>query len=159
MTERKPTTKDARKTAKRPAGGKASAGFTEEERAAMRERVRELKTSADKLDGEREVLAKLAAMATHDRALGERIHAIVKANAPDLMPKLWYGMPAYANKNGNVVCFYRDAQKFKSRYATLGFSDKAHLDEGALWPTDFALKEITPTEEARIAALVKKAVS
>lgn len=142
----------------RPAAGEASAGFTEEERAAMRERVRELKASAGKLDGESEVLAKLAAMAAHDRALGERIHAIVKANAPDLVPKLWYGMPAYANKSGNVVCFYRDAQKFKSRYATLGFSDKAHLDDGAMWPTDFALKEITPAEEARIAALVKKAV-
>jgi len=161
MLERKPATKDMRKSAKQPAAGNASAGFTEEERAAMRERVNELKASerADKQDGESEVLAKLAAMTAPDRALGERIHAVVKANAPDLSPKLWYGMPAYANKNGQVVCFFRDARKFKSRYATLGFSDKAHLDQGVMWPTDFALKEITPTEEATIAALVKKAVS
>lgn len=127
----------------------------------MRERARELKAGArgDKPDGESEVLAKLAAMTAPDRALGERIHAIVKANAPELTPKLWYGMPAYANKAGNVVCFFRDARKFKSRYATLGFSDKGRLDDGVMWPTDFALKEITPSEEARIAALVKKAVS
>ena len=150
-----------RKSAKQPAVGKASAGFTEEERAAMRERVNELKASAraDKQDGETEVLAKLATMTASDRALGERIHAVVKANAPELIPKLWYGMPAYANQIGQVVCFFRDARKFKSRYATLGFSDKAHLDQGLMWPTDFALKEITPAEEARIAELVKKSVS
>lgn len=155
---------DTLKSSKKPAAAKSSPGFTEEERAAMREHIQELKTSAargkgaDRADGESDVLAKIAAMAAPDRALGERIHAILKANAPELTPKLWYGMPAYANKAGNVVCFFRDAQKFKSRYATLGFSDKARLDNGAMWPTDFALKEITPAEEARIAALVKKAV-
>ena len=165
MAEKKRATKASRKSQTNPAVGKASAGFTEEERAAMREHAQELKASAnrgksaDKLAGESDVLAKLAAMGTPDRALGERVHAIVKANAPELTPKLWYGMPAYADKNGNVVCFFQDAQKFKSRYATLGFSDKARLDEGAMWPTGFALKEITPTEEARIAALVKKALS
>lgn len=161
MPERKPARKDTRKPVAKRGGGNASAGFTQEERAAMRERVNELKASAraDKPDGESELLAKLAAMAAPDRALGERIHAIVKANAPDLISKLWYGMPAYANKAGQVVCFFRDARKFKTRYATFGFSDKAHLDQGGMWPTDFALKEITPTEEARIVALVKKAVS
>ena len=127
----------------------------------MREHVREQKSAARggaaKADGESEVLAKLAAMSPSDRALGERLHAIVKANAPSLSPKLWYGMPAYANQDGQVVCFFQDAQKFKSRYATLGFSDKAHLDEGPMWPTSFALKELTPAEEARIAALVKRA--
>lgn len=151
--------KEPRKSAKKPVAGKASAGFTEEERAAMREYAWERKANASGENGESQVLAKLAAMSPSDRLLGERIHAIVKANAPGLAPKTWYGMPAYANKDGNVVCFFQDAQKFKSRYATLGFSDKAHLDEGLLWPTGFALKEITPAEEARIAALVKKAVS
>ena len=152
---------------------KAPSGFTDEERAAMRERVQETKQEtkhetkpssrrapqADKADAESAVLAKIAAMAAPDRALGERLHAIIKANAPALSPKLWYGMPAYANKDGQVVCFFQDAQKFKTRYATLGFSDKAHLDEGRLWPTSFALTELTPAEEARIGALVKKAVS
>lgn len=159
MAERKPATKEPRKSAKKTAAGKASAGFTEEERAAMREYARERKANASGENGESQVLAKLAAMTAPDRALGERIHAIVKANAPNLTPKTWYGMPAYANKDGNVVCFFRDARKFKSRYATLGFSDKARLDDGAMWPTDFALKAITTVEEARIAALVKKAVS
>jgi uncharacterized protein YdhG (YjbR/CyaY superfamily) len=135
-----------------------SKGFTAEERAAMRERVRELKAGSDKAEAESAVLAKIAAMPEPDRALGKRLHAIIKANAPGLAPKLWYGMPAYA-KDDKVVCFFQDARKFKTRYATLGFSDKANLDEGALWPTTFALKELTAAEEAKIAALVKKAVS
>jgi uncharacterized protein YdhG (YjbR/CyaY superfamily) len=143
---------------------KTSEGFTDEERAAMKERVQELKAAArrgpraDKADGESAVLAKIAEMPEPDRAIGERLHAIIKASAPALSPRLWYGMPAYA-KDGNVVCFFQSAQKFKTRYATLGFSDKANLDEGALWPTAFALKELTAAEEARIGALVKKAVS
>ncbi|MEW6059971.1 MAG: DUF1801 domain-containing protein [Actinomycetota bacterium] len=144
--------------------GKTFEGFTDEERAAMRERAQELKPSArrgsraDKADGEAAVLAKIAEMPEPDRALGERLHAIIEASAPALSPRLWYGMPAYA-KDGNVVCFFQSAQKFKTRYATFGFSDKANLDEGAMWPTAFALKELTAAEEARIAALVKKAVS
>jgi uncharacterized protein YdhG (YjbR/CyaY superfamily) len=139
-------------------------GFTDEERAAMKERAQELKADArhdpraDEADGESAVLAKIAAMPEPDRALGERLHAIIKASAPGLAPKLWYGMPAYA-RDGKVVCFFQSAQKFKTRYATLGFSDKANLDEGALWPVAFALKELTAAEEARIVALVKKAVS
>ena len=136
-------------------GGKAK-GFTEEERVAMKERVRELK--AEKMDGESDVLAKLAALPQPDRAMGERLHALIKANAPMLSPKTWYGMPAYA-KEGNVVCFFQSAQKFKTRYATLGFSDEAILDEGRMWPTAFALKELTAAEEVKIGALVKKAVS
>ena len=124
----------------------------------MRELVQEQKaSSAGKADGESDVFAKIAAMAGPDRVIGERLHQIIKANAPELAPRLWYGMPAYANKNGNVVCFFQDAQKFKSRYATLGFSDKAHLDEGNMWPTAFAVKELGAAEEARIGALVKKA--
>ncbi len=138
--------------------------FTDEERLAMKERAKEQKAAArrgsraDKADGESEVLAKLAEMPQPDRALAERIHAIVKANAPALSPRLWYGMPAYA-RDGKVVCFFQSAQKFKTRYATLGFQDKANLDEGAMWPVAFALKELTAADEARIAALVKKAVS
>ena len=137
---------------------KKSKGFTAEERAAMRERAKEQKAEAQKADGERAVLAKIAEMAGPDRAMAERLHEIVKASTPDLSPKTWYGMPAYA-KDGKVVCFFQSAQKFNSRYATLGFSDKANLDEGATWPTSFALKELTATEEAKITALVKKAVS
>jgi uncharacterized protein YdhG (YjbR/CyaY superfamily) len=136
----------------------ASKGFTAEERAAMKERARELKASASKADGERDVLAKIAEMPKTDRAMAKRLHAIVKASAPELAPKTWYGMPAYA-KDGKVVCFFQSAEKFKSRYATLGFSDRANLDDGAMWPTSFALKELTPAEEARISALVKQAVS
>jgi uncharacterized protein YdhG (YjbR/CyaY superfamily) len=136
---------------------KTSTGFTAEERAAMRERAQELKR-AGKADGESDVLAKIAEMQTPDRAMAERLHAIIKTSAPDLSPRTWYGMPAYA-KDGNVVCFFQSAQKFNARYATLGFSDKADLDEGAMWPTSFALKELTANEEARIVALVKKAVS
>jgi uncharacterized protein YdhG (YjbR/CyaY superfamily) len=138
---------------------KKSDGFTAEERAAMRERARELKAEAQRADGERAVLAAIAEMQGSDRAMAERLHAIVKASAPDLSPKTWYGMPAYANKDGKVVCFFQSAQKFKARYATLGFNDAANLDEGAMWPTSFALKELTAAEEARISALVKKAVS
>jgi hypothetical protein len=132
--------------------------FTDEERAAMRERAQELKAGADKPDGEAVVLAKIAAMPAPDRDIGERLHAIITASAPILSPKTWYGMPAYA-KDGKIVCFFQSAQKFNARYATLGFSDKANLDEGAMWPTAFALKELTAADEARIGALVKKAVS
>jgi len=138
--------------------GKTSKGFTDEERVAMKERAQELKAAATKADGESAVLAKIAEMSEPDRAMGERLHAIIKASAPTLSPRLWYGMPAYA-KDGKVVCFFQSAQKFNTRYATFGFSDAANLDEGALWPTAFALKELTSTEEARISALVKKAVS
>ncbi len=137
---------------------KKSEGFTAEERAAMRERAREQKAEAQKADGERAVLAKIAEMQGPDRAIAERIHAIVKANAPALSPKTWYGMPAYA-KDGKVVCFFQSAQKFNARYATLGFNDAANLDEGAMWPTSFALKELTDAEEAKIGVLVKRAVS
>jgi uncharacterized protein YdhG (YjbR/CyaY superfamily) len=165
MTEKKPGKKGTQKSAKSSTAiGKASKGFTEEERAAMRDRVQELKAAAapgpraGKAGEESAVLAKIAAMPAADRAMGERLHAIIKASAPGLSPKLWYGMPAYA-KDGNVVCFFQDARKFKTRYATLGFSDKAALDEGHMWPTAFALKELTAAEEARIGALVKKAVS
>jgi len=143
-----------KKATKKPA--KANKGFTNEERGAMRERVKELK--ADKEDGESAVLAKIGEMQAPDRALAERLHAIIKASAPALSPKLWYGMPAYA-RDGKVVCFFQPAHKFKTRYATFGFSDKANLDEGAMWPTAFALKELTAAEEARVSALVKKAVS
>ena len=153
--------KDTQKSAKSTT---AVEGFTDEERAAMKERVQELKTSesrvprADKADGESAVLAKIAGMPEPDRAMGKRLHAIIKASAPALSPRLWYGMPAYA-KDGKVVCHFQAAQKFNTRYATFGFSDKANLDEGAMWPTAFALKGLTAAEEARIAALVKKAVS
>jgi uncharacterized protein YdhG (YjbR/CyaY superfamily) len=147
MAEKKPAKK-----------GKADTGFTEEERDAMRERARELKAGAGKADGESDVLAKIAAMQEPDRAMAKRLHAIVKASAPGLSAKTWYGMPAYA-KDGKVVCFFQSAQKFKTRYATFGFSDKASLDEGAMWPTAFALKELSAAEESKIVALLKKAVS
>jgi len=143
---------------------KAVKGFTDEERAAMKERARELKAEASrasrtkKPDGEGDVLARIAEMPEADRAMAERLHAIVKASAPALSPRTWYGMPAYA-KDGNVVCFFQSAQKFKSRYATFGFSDTANLDEGTLWPVAFALKGLTAADEVRIGALVKKAVS
>jgi uncharacterized protein YdhG (YjbR/CyaY superfamily) len=136
---------------------KKSEGFTAEERAAMRERAKEQKAEAQKADGERAVLAKIAEMLETDRAMAERLHEIVKASAPELSPKTWYGMPAYANKDGKVVCFFQSAEKFNARYATFGFSDKANLDEGAMWPTSFALKELTAAAEARIGALVKRA--
>ena len=158
MAERKPANTGRQQSAKSTTG-RASGGFTDEERAAMRERAQELKAAAraGKADGESDVLAKIAEMPEPDRAMAERLHAIIKASAPALSPRTWYGMPAYA-KDGNVVCFFQSAQKFKARYATLGFSDKANLDEGAMWPTAFALKELTAAEEARISALVKKAV-
>ncbi|MGI0080303.1 MAG: iron chaperone [Nitrososphaerales archaeon] len=137
---------------------KASKGFTDEERLAMKERIQEQKATAGKAEGESAVLGKIAEMPALDRAMAERLHSIIKASAPALSPRTWYGMPAYA-KDGNVVCFFQSAQKFKTRYATLGFSDEAKLDEGHMWPTTFALKELTAAEEAKIAALVKKAVS
>src|SRR5881296_3592941 len=163
MAERKPAKKATQKSAKSTAGiNKKSKGFTDEERAAMKEHAQELKAEArankNKADGESDVLAKIAAMPEPDRAMAERLHAIIKASAPALSPRLWYGMPAYA-KDGKVVCFFQSGQKFKTRYATFGFSDAANLDEGAMWPVAFALKELTAAEEARIGALVKKAVS
>jgi len=157
--DKKATQKSAESTT---ASGEKSRGFTDEERAAMRARAREMKAEAradkDKADGESDVLAAIAAMPERDRAMGERLHAIIKASAPALSPKTWYGMPAYA-KDGKVVCYFQSAQKFNSRYATFGFSDEANLDEGAMWPTCFALTELTPADEARIATLVKKAAS
>jgi uncharacterized protein YdhG (YjbR/CyaY superfamily) len=146
------------------ASGKRFEGFTDDERAAMKARAEELKATARrgsrsaKADGENDVLAKIAEMPEPDRVMAEQIHAIVKASAPGLVSRTWYGMPAYA-KDGNVICFFKSAHKFKTRYATIGFSDKASLDDGAMWPTDFALAELTAAAEARIAALVKKAVS
>ena len=138
--------------------GKASKGFTDEERAAMKQRAQELKADAERADGERDVLTKIAAMSAPDRAMAERLHAIITASAPALAPKTWYGMPAYA-RDGKIVCFFQPAEKFKTRYATFGFNDSANLDDGAMWPTAFALMELTAADEARIAALVKKAVS
>ncbi|MBV9544160.1 MAG: DUF1801 domain-containing protein [Chloroflexi bacterium] len=136
-----------------------STGFTDHERAAMRERAREAKSArAGNADGESDLLAKIAEMPERDRAMAQRIHAIISATAPDLSPRTWYGMPAYA-RNGSVVCFFKCADKFKSRYATLGFSDKARLDEGSMWPTEFALTELTPADEERLRALIKRAVS
>jgi hypothetical protein len=149
---------------KKPAPKRKTKAFTEDERAAMRERAQEVKAEArrgrgkGKADGEGDALAKIAEMPESDRAMAERLHALIKSSAPDLSARTWYGMPAYA-KDGKVVCFFQSAQKFKSRYATLGFSDTANLDDGAMWPTAFALKELTAADEARIAELVKKAVS
>jgi uncharacterized protein YdhG (YjbR/CyaY superfamily) len=157
MAERKPLKKGTKKPAKGTTG-KASKGFSAEERAAMRERAAELKAAAGKAESESAVLAKIAAMPAPDRAMGKRLHAIVKASAPVLSPKLWYGMPAYA-KDGKVVCWFQSAQKFKTRYAMFAFSEEANLDDGAMWPTAFGLKQLTAAEEARIGALVKKAVS
>jgi len=161
----KPRKKATQKSAKSTTAiNKKSKGFTDEERGAMKDRARELKAEgrrgarADKADGESAVLAKIAEMQGPDRAMAKRLHAIIKASAPALSPRLWYGMPAYA-KDGKVVCFFQSAQKFKTRYATFGFSDEANLDEGAIWPVAFALKELTAAEEARIGALVKKSVS
>jgi hypothetical protein len=158
--EKKGTQESAKSTA---VINKKSKGFTDEEKAAMRNRAQELKAEAradkDKAAGESAVLAAIAAMKEPDRAMAKRLHAIIKASAPALSPKTWYGMPAYAHKDGKVVCFFQAAQKFNTRYATLGFSDAANLDEGGMWPNSFALKELTATEEERIGALVKKAVS
>jgi uncharacterized protein YdhG (YjbR/CyaY superfamily) len=151
-----------RKSAKRTAG-KASKGFTAEEKAAMRERARELKAEArrakDSAEGEKDVLAKIAEMPKSDRAIAKRLHALIKASAPELTPRTWYGMPAYANEEGKVVCYFTAASKFKERYATFGFNAAANLDKGAMWPTSFALKKLTAAEEAKIGKLVKKAVS
>jgi uncharacterized protein YdhG (YjbR/CyaY superfamily) len=161
MSAKQTTQKSTKSTA---AAGRTSTGFTDEERAAMKERARELKAEsrrgarANKADGESDLLAKIAEMQGPDRAMAERLHALITASAPILSPKTWYGMPAYA-KDGKVVCFFQSAQKFKSRYATFGFSDEANLDEGAMWPTSFALTELTVAAEARISELVKKAVS
>ena len=157
MAEKKGPAKAIQKPA-RPTTAEASAGFTTEERAAMRERAKELKAEGGKADGERDLLAKIAEMPKADRAMAERIHAIVKKSAPHLSPKTWYGMPAYA-KEGEVICFFQSAGKFKARYATFGFSDKANLDQGAMWPTAFALRELTPAVEKQIASLVNKAAS
>ncbi len=156
------TKKDIQKPAQSTdSNNRKSGGFTDEERAAMKERAQELKAAErankDKMDGESDVLAKIAAMKEPDRGMAKRLHAIIKTSAPTLLPKTWYGMPAYA-KDGKVVCFFQGAQKFNTRYATFGFSDAANLDEGALWPVAFALKELTAAEEAKIGALVKKAV-
>jgi uncharacterized protein YdhG (YjbR/CyaY superfamily) len=156
---------DTQKSAKTTtATGKTSRGFTDEEKGAMKERAKELKAEtrrsprAAKADGDKDVLAKIAEMPEPDRVMAERLHAVIKVSAPSLSPKLWYGMPAYA-KDGKVVCFFQAAQKFSTRYATLGFNDSANLDEGTMWPTAFALTELTAADEARIGALVKKAVS
>jgi uncharacterized protein YdhG (YjbR/CyaY superfamily) len=162
VSPKKATQKSAKSTT---ATGKTFKGFTDEERAAMKERAQELRTEArrgpraDKADGESAVLEKIAEMPEPDRAMGKRLHAIIKASAPALAPKTWYGMPAYANQAGKVVCYFQSADKFKARYATFGFNDVANLDEGAMWPTSFALKELTASEEARVGALVKRAVS
>src|ERR671936_898945 len=165
MAERKPAKKRTQKSAKSTTAiGKTPQGFTDEERAAMKERAQELKAAArrgpraDKADGESAVLAKIAEMPEPDRAMGKRLHSIIKASAPALSPKTWYGMPAYA-KDGKVVVFFRGAHKFKERYAMLGFNDAANLDKGSMWPVAFALKELTAADEAKIGALVKKAVS
>jgi uncharacterized protein YdhG (YjbR/CyaY superfamily) len=145
MAEKKPTRKKTQ-------------GFTADERAAMRERAKELKASKNREEAERDLLAKIAAMPAADRALGKKLHALITATAPELAPRLWYGMPAYTDTDGKVVCFFKVASKFKTRYATLGFSDRANLDAGNMWPTDFAVTKLTAAEEKKIAALVKKAV-
>jgi uncharacterized protein YdhG (YjbR/CyaY superfamily) len=158
MAEKKPAKKTTRKSSKRNATGKKSTGFTAEERAAMKERAQELKAAKNRADGESALLAKIAEMPPRDRAMAKRLHAIVTASAPALSPKTWYGMPAYA-KDDKIVCFFQSADKFKSRYATFGFTDAANLDNGTMWPTAFALKELTAADEKKIAALVKKAAS
>ena len=155
MSTKKATQKSAKSTTP---SNKKSTGFTAEEKAAMKERAQELKAEAAKADGESALLAKIAEMPKPDRVMAKRLHAIVTASAPGLSPKTWYGMPAYA-KDGKVLCYFQSADKFKARYATFGFSDEANLDQGAMWPTSFALKELTDADEAKIAALVKKAVS
>ena len=157
MAQSKPAAKPGKRPAK-AAATTASKGFTAEERAAMRERARELKAESRSADGEKDVLAKIAEMKEPDRAMAERVHALVKAAAPELAARTWYGMPAYANEAG-VVCYFKPGQKFKTRYATLGFSDRANLDDGSMWPTEFALKKLTRADETRIRALVKQAVS
>ena len=163
MSAKKTTKKSAKSTTASGRSGNTSKGFTAEERAAMKERAKELKAEAradrDRAAGERDVLAKIAEMPEPDRAMAERLHAIIKASAPALSPKTWYGMPAYANKDGKVVCFFQSAQKYHFRYSTFGFQEAANLDEGTMWPTSWALTELTAADEKRIAALVKRAVS
>jgi uncharacterized protein YdhG (YjbR/CyaY superfamily) len=156
MNPKKDTQKSTKSTT---ASGKAHKGLSAEELAAMKETLRERKAAASKEEAEKAVLEKIAEMKEPDRSMAKRIHEIIKESAPSLSPKTWYGMPAYADADGNIVCFFQDAQKFKARYATLGFNNKANLDEGAMWPVAFALTKLTATEEARIRALVKKAVS
>ena len=156
MSPKKDTQKSAKSTT---AINKTSKGFTDEEKAAMKERAKELKAEANKAEGESAALEAIAAMQEPDRSMAKRIHAIIKDNAPALSAKTWYGMPAYASQDGDVICFFQPAQKFKARYAQFGFNDKANLDEGAMWPVAFALKELTAADEKRISALVKKAVS
>jgi uncharacterized protein YdhG (YjbR/CyaY superfamily) len=156
MSAKKATKRSAKNTT---AINKKYKGFTDEERAAMKERARELKAEAAKADGEGAVLAKIAEMPASDRTMAKRLHAVIRASAPALAPKTWYGMPAYANKDGKVVCYFTAASKFKERYATFGFNAEANLDEGSMWPTSFALKKLTAAEEAKITRLVKKAVS
>ena len=151
--------KAAKKSGQTAAAGKTSKGLSADERAAMKERLQELKASTDRASGEKALLAKIAEMPEPDRSMAERLHKLVTAEAPALTPKTWYGMPAYANQDGKIVCFFQSGDKFNARYATFGFNDTANLDEGAMWPTSFALKELTAAEEARIGALVKKAVS
>jgi uncharacterized protein YdhG (YjbR/CyaY superfamily) len=148
---------DDKKATKKSA--KASQGLTAEEKAAMRELIRERRASASREEGERSLREKISEMSEHDRAMAERLHTLITASAPDLAPKTWYGMPAYANEEGKIICFFQAAEKFKARYATFGFNDSAHLDDGAMWPVAFALKELTAADEARIAALVQQAVS
>jgi uncharacterized protein YdhG (YjbR/CyaY superfamily) len=164
VAESKTATKGTRRSAKRTTvTSKKYEGFTAEEQAAMKERAKELKAEAradrDRAAGERDVLAKIAEMPEPDRAMAERLHAIIKASAPDLSPKTWYGMPAYANKDGKIVCFFQSAHKYNFRYSTFGFQEAANLDEGTMWPTSWALTELTAADEKRIAALVKRAVS
>jgi uncharacterized protein YdhG (YjbR/CyaY superfamily) len=162
MAERKTATKGARKSTKKTTG-KASTGFTAEERAAMRERAKELKAEerprsrGGKVDGESDVLAKISEMPKPDRVIATRLHSLIKTNAPTLTPRTWYGMPAYA-RDGKVLCYFQSAQKFKTRYATLGFSERANLDDGTMWPTAFALKKLTAADEARIGGLLKRAL-
>jgi len=152
-----PVSAPRKRVAKAAASGKSASGFTAEERAAMKERAKELKAEKTKADGEKDLLAKIAEMKASDRGMATKLHAIVKANAPALMPKTWYGMPAYANQDGKVVCFFQSAQKFGARYATFGFNDAARLDDGEMWPTAFALKALTAADEKKIATLVKRA--
>ena len=156
MSAKKATHRSAKSTT---ATNKKSNGFTAEEKAAMKERAKELKAEKSRAEGEKDLLAKIAEMKGSDRTMAKRVHEIVKATAPDLVPRTWYGMPAYRNEGDKVVCFFKSAAKFKSRYATLGFNDAANLDAGNMWPTEFALKKLTPAEEKKVSALVKKAVS
>jgi uncharacterized protein YdhG (YjbR/CyaY superfamily) len=158
MAEKRSAKKTTQKSAKRTTASTTSKGFSADERAAMKERARELKAEREGAEGESAVQAAIAKMPPSDRAMAKRLHTIIKDSAPDLAPKTWYGMPAYANKDGKVVCFFRDAAKFKERYAMLGFNDSANLDKGSMWPIAFALKELTAADEKTIAALVKKAV-